>query len=117
VCNEYRGGVIMEFNEYQETARETAIYPAELGLIYTALGLTGEAGEVAEKVKKMIRDDITLDDKYRGKLARELGDVLWYVANLAHEIGISLDTVAKANLNKLRSRKVRKALSGDGDDR
>ena len=117
MCNEYRGGVIMEFNEYQETARETAIYPAELGLIYTALGLTGEAGEVAEKVKKMIRDDITLDDKYRGKLARELGDVLWYVANLAHEIGISLDTVAKANLNKLRSRKVRKALKGEGDER
>ena len=67
----------MEFNEYQEVAtRKTAIYPSKQGLIYTALGLTGEAGEVAEKVKKMIRDDIELDPEYRGKIARELGDVL-----------------------------------------
>ena len=107
----------MEFNEYQEVARETAIYPSKQGLIYTALGLTGEAGEVAEKVKKMIRDDIELDPEYRGKIARELGDVLWYVANLAHEIGVSLDTVAKANLFKLSSRKDRNVLKGDGDER
>jgi len=112
-----RGGLIMEFNQYQEAARETAIYPSEQGLIYTALGLTGEAGEVAEKVKKMIRDGIELDPKYQGKIARELGDVLWYVANLAHEIGVTLDTVAKANLNKLSSRKDRNALKGEGDDR
>lgn len=107
----------MEFNEYQKAARETAIYPSEQGLIYTALGLTGEAGEVAEKVKKMIRDDIKLDSKQQGKIARELGDVLWYVANMAHEIGITLDTVAKANLSKLSSRKDRNVLKGDGDDR
>lgn len=107
----------MEFNEYQEKARETAIYPSEQGLIYTALGLCGEAGEVAEKVKKMIRDEIQLDAKYRGKLARELGDVLWYVANLAHEIDVTLDTVALANLSKLTSRKDRNALKGEGDER
>lgn len=107
----------MDFNEYQEAARETAIYPAEQGLIYTVLGLTGEAGEVAEKVKKMIRDNIELDDKYKGKIARELGDVLWYLSNVAHEIGITLDTVALANLGKLKSRKDRKQLKGDGDER
>ena len=107
----------MEFNEYQEKARETAIYPSEQGLIYTALGLCGEAGEVAEKVKKMIRDEIQLDAKYRGKLARELGDVLWYVANLAHEVGISLNEVAIRNITKLQSRSKRNVLQGDGDNR
>ena len=107
----------MEFNEYQKTARETAIYPAELGLIYTALGLTGEAGEVAEKVKKMIRDDITLDDKYRGKLARELGDVLWYVANLAFELDYDLADIAAINIQKLMDRQERGQIHGDGDNR
>tara|TARA_B100000683_G_scaffold10753_1_gene11780 strand:- start:1804 stop:2127 length:324 start_codon:yes stop_codon:yes gene_type:complete len=107
----------MDFNQYQEAARDTAIYPAEQGLIYTVLGLTGEAGEVAEKVKKMLRDGHKLDDKYRGKIARELGDVLWYVANVAHEIGVSLDTVAKANVNKLKDRKVRGKIKGNGDER
>jgi len=65
----------------------------------------------------MIRDNIELDDKYRGKIARELGDVLWYVANLAHELGISLDAIAKANLSKLSSRNKRDVLTGDGDER
>jgi|TARA_R110000824_G_scaffold79775_6_gene200919 NTP pyrophosphatase (non-canonical NTP hydrolase) len=110
-------GDYMDFNEYQNATRKTAIYPADQGLIYTTLGLTGEAGEVAEKVKKMIRDDIELDDKYRGKIVRELGDVLWYVSNLAHELGVSLDTVAKANLCKLNSRKSRDVIKGDGDER
>ena len=107
----------MDFNQYQEAARDTAIYPAEQGLIYTVLGLTGEAGEVAEKVKKMLRDDIELDDKYRGKIARELGDVLWYLSNVAHEIGITLDTVALANLEKLKSREDRSKIKGSGDER
>lgn len=107
----------MDMNQYQEAARDTAIYPAEQGLLYTVLGLTGEAGEVAEKVKKMLRDGIELDDKYRGKIARELGDVLWYVANVAHEIGVSLETVARANVNKLNDRKVRGKISGNGDER
>ena len=107
----------MDFKEYQEAARDTAIYPAEQGLIYTVLGLTGEAGEVAEKVKKMLRDDIELDDKYRGKIARELGDVLWYLSNVAHEIGVSLETVAKANVRKLSDRKDRNRLQGNGDER
>ena len=60
---------------------------------------------------------IELDDKYRGKIARELGDVLWYVANVAHEIGVSLETVARANVNKLNDRKVRGKISGNGDER
>jgi len=107
----------MDFNQYQEAARDTAIYPAEQGLIYTVLGLTGEAGEVAEKVKKMLRDGIELDDKYKGKIARELGDVLWYLANVAHEIGVTLDTVARANVAKLTDRKVRGKLKGNGDER
>ena len=73
-------------NEYQHSARKTAIYPHEYGIIYTALGLNGETGEIAEKVKKVIRDrDGVFDKEAKNEMAKELGDVLWYVANMAHE--------------------------------
>jgi len=109
----------MELSQYQQLSRATAVYPdAGANLTYPALGLCGEAGEVAEKVKKAIRDDAgVLTEQRRAALAGELGDVLWYVAQLATEAGLDLDTVADANLEKLRSRQQRSVLSGSGDTR
>jgi len=105
-------------NEYQQKAKSTAVYPKEMGLVYTTLGLSGESGEVAEKVKKLIRDHGgVLDDEYRAKIAKELGDVLWYVAMVAHEIGYTLQDIAAGNNIKLASRKDRDQLHGDGDNR
>ena len=107
---------MIEMNEYQLLARETALYPKSLGLYYTALGLTGEAGEVAEKVKKMIRDNKTIED-CQIEIMNELGDVLWYVANVAHEFGLSLEEIAENNVLKLKSRSERGVIHGSGDNR
>lgn len=108
----------MNFNEYQRAAIGFAKYPPTRGLIYTVLGLNGEAGEVAEKVKKIIRDkdgEITPVDAHA--ITRELGDVLWYVANLANELGYSLEQVAEDNLYKLTERLRSGTIGGSGDDR
>ena len=104
---------------YQARSRATAVYPdAGSNLLYPTLGLCGEAGEVAEKIKKMVRDDGgVLGDERRDALAKELGDVLWYVAQLASEAGLDLDAIAEANLEKLLSRRERGVLQGSGDDR
>ncbi len=109
----------MRFSEYQARSRETAVYPnAGDNIVYPALGLCGEAGETAEKVKKAIRDDGgTLTEERREALALELGDVLWYVAQLATEAGLELETIAESNLEKLASRQVRSVLHGSGDTR
>lgn len=109
------------FDYYQEEAQQTAIYPQEtdeIALSYTALGLNGEAGEVAELIKKMIRDDGgVLTIERRKKLEKELGDVLWYVSEVARNALISLSTLACNNLLKLSARKENNTLNGDGDDR
>jgi NTP pyrophosphatase (non-canonical NTP hydrolase) len=108
----------VEFSEYQRRSRRTAEYPREAWLTYPALGLAGEAGEVAEHAKKAIRDDGgVVTDERRVALAKELGDVLWYVAQLASELELELEQIAQANLDKLLSRQRRGVLSGDGDDR
>lgn len=108
----------MDVNAYQAAAKETAIYPEDMGVLYTTLGLVGEAGEVAEKLKKVIRDHGgEMDDAMRAEVMIELGDVLWYVANLAHELGYDLRTVAGANISKLNSRQTRGKLHGSGDTR
>ena len=109
----------MELSEYQRRSRATAVYPeAGSNLTYPALGLCGEAGEVAEKVKKAIRDDGgELTPERRAALAAELGDVLWYVAQLASEAGLELDALARENLDKLLSRRERGVLQGSGDSR
>jgi NTP pyrophosphatase (non-canonical NTP hydrolase) len=107
----------MELSEYQALSRRTAAYPrAGEDMTYPALGLCGEAGEVAEKVKKAIRDDGgVLSDERRAALAAELGDVLWYVAQLATEADLDLDEIAEENLAKLLSRQERGVLQGSGD--
>ena len=109
----------MRFSEYQDRSRATAVYPnAGDNIVYPALGLCGEAGETAEKVKKAIRDDGgTLTEERRAAIAAELGDVLWYVAQLATEAGLDLEEVAEANLEKLASRQRRSVLQGSGDNR
>jgi NTP pyrophosphatase (non-canonical NTP hydrolase) len=109
----------MDLTEYQSRSRTTAVYPqAGANLLYPTLGLCGEAGEVAEKVKKMIRDDNgLLTEERRAALAKELGDVLWYLAQIATEADLELDAIAAANIEKLGSRRRRNVLQGSGDDR
>jgi NTP pyrophosphatase (non-canonical NTP hydrolase) len=106
-------------NEYQTAALRTAIYPDRgNNLIYPVLGICGEAGEVAEKVKKIIRDgDGVLTDPDREKIALELSDVCWYVAVLAYELDYTLEEIMQMNLDKLASRQSRGVLSGSGDNR
>jgi len=109
----------MDFKTYQKKARETALYP-NLGsnYIYPTLGLVGESGEVAEKVKKVIRDKNQIfDDESKVGIKRELGDVLWYLSNLCTELNFSLDDVALHNLEKLKSRAAKGKIKGSGDDR
>ena len=111
----------MEFDEYQRKTKETAIYPRDnpmTALSYATLGLVGESGEIANKVKKIIRDqDGDINQDVKEKLGKELGDVLWYVANLAHDLSITLDEVAHANVSKLLDRSERGVLQGSGDNR
>ncbi len=108
----------MTLDEYQKGARTTAIYPEESRIVYPTLGLTGEAGEVADKVKKVIRDNGgQFSDERKREIALELGDVMWYVASLAHDLGYSLEDVAQMNLDKLASRMQRDKIHGSGDER
>jgi NTP pyrophosphatase (non-canonical NTP hydrolase) len=108
----------VDLSEYQRLSRRTAEYPREAWLAYPALGLAGEAGEVAEHAKKTIRDDDgAVSDERKSAMAKELGDVLWYVAQIATELGLDLDQIAEQNLAKLLSRQQRGVLSGSGDER
>lgn len=117
----------MQFDEYQKYAAYTAIYPGRgelLGLAYAALGAANEAGEVAGKVKKLIRDaGGTLDEDRALAILAEIGDVLWYLAETASnvalmaDIDITLDDVAENNVQKLLDRKSRNVIQGDGDNR
>ena len=109
----------MTLNEYQEQSRKTAVYPdAGNNFIYPTLGLAGEAGEVAEKVKKILRDkNGQVDEETRATLQKELGDVLWYITQTASEMGLSLEDIAQGNLDKLFKRKEEDKLHGEGDNR
>lgn len=108
----------MNFDEYQEAAVKTAIFPKESAIEYVTLGLVNEAGEVAGKVKKVIRDNEGHFTKEKiEELGAELGDVLWYIAAMCQEIGISMDSVALENILKLRDRQQRGVLGGSGDKR
>lgn len=109
----------MNLNDYQQAALGTAIYPDQgQNFTYPALGLMGEAGEVADKLKKVIRDQNgVLTDSVKEAVSKEIGDVLWYVAVLSFELGSDLETIAQNNLDKLFSRATRGVLSGSGDCR
>jgi NTP pyrophosphatase (non-canonical NTP hydrolase) len=109
----------MELNDYQEEAKKTAIYPhAGQNIIYPVLGLCGEAGEVAEKIKKAIRDEGgAISNEKKEELKKEVSDVLWYVAIIAMELGATLNEIADINIEKLKSRKERGYLGGNGDNR
>jgi NTP pyrophosphatase (non-canonical NTP hydrolase) len=108
----------MKINEYQEEAIKTAVYGEGQRIIYPTLGLTGEAGEVAEKVKKVLRDNAgVFTDEQKLEIAKEISDVLWYCATLARDIGYTLEQIAEINLQKLRSRQERGVISGSGDNR
>lgn len=109
----------LALTDYQIRALSTAIYPEDQGLAYTALGLAGEAGEVADKVKKLLRDHGGKlgSQQLREGLARELGDVLWYVAAVAHELGYDLEEIAWINLDKLALRHQNGTIQGEGDHR
>ena len=126
----------MIMDAYQRRARKTVVYPRESRVIYPALGLAGESGEVCEKIKKVMRGDLVkeiksnkqslskwfdnagnLQREFKDSVEKELGDVLWYVANLASDLGLSMDIIAAKNLEKLRDRQDRDTLQGEGDDR
>lgn len=120
----------MELNEYQDLSRKTAQYPeirvqddksgvmVRTDVIYPVLGLVGEAGEVAEKVKKVVRNNGgRISDTKKEEIISELGDVLWYLAALATELHVTLDLVAEFNLRKLASRMERDKIKSEGDNR
>jgi len=110
----------MTFDEYQKRALTTVISKNDSfkDTLHWVLGINGEAGEVAEKVKKIIRDkDGVISEQDKVELAKEIGDVLWYLAVFAHDLGFSLDDIADQNLEKLKSRKARGVLGGTGDNR
>lgn len=103
----------LELDEYQKQSQKFAVYPNNFKVIYPSLGLAGEAGEVAEKVKKWLRDG-SIDKE---EVAKELGDVLWYLAAIAKDLGYPLSDIAQMNLDKLQSRKKRGKIRGSGDNR
>ena len=109
----------MDADEYQRFTKKTAIYPPETALSYLALGLASEAGEVCDKLKKHIRDSTEkqLSDEQVLGLAKELGDVLWYVARIAQELEMSLSEVILMNYEKLTNRMANSTIKGSGDHR
>ena len=109
---------VSDLDMYQQVAKQTAIYPREQAIIYPTLGLTGEAGEVANKVKKIIRDDgYKINESLVQEISAEIGDCLWYISVLADDIGCKLSDIANANLEKLANRKEKGTLHGSGDTR
>lgn len=116
----------MNFREYQDKARSTAIYPAAFRVIYPSLGLSGETGELSELVKKWLRDEKLKPSPMRNppmsierklKIHDELGDVLWYVSNFASDMGFDLDEIAIDNTLKLERRAKEDKIHGDGSNR
>ncbi len=104
----------MDFFEYQTNAKSTAIYPREAAVTYPLIGLAGEVGEILNKYKKTIRDSVPVDKE---DMESELGDVLWYLAQTANDLGISLDSIAGKNIRKLADRAGRGKIQGSGDHR
>lgn len=108
----------MTLNDYQKEALSTAVYGSGSKIIYPTLGLAGEAGEVADKVKKVLRDNNGEFDEWRKlQIAAEIGDVLWYIAALTNDLGYTMEDIAKLNLGKLKSRRENNTIHGEGDNR
>ena len=113
----------MDFDEYQKKAAKYDLSEATtdlkaVGFIEKVLGLTGEAGETSDKIKKILRDkDGIVSDEDSDLVVKELGDTLWYIASIARYLGVSLSEVAEGNLDKLESRLRRNKLHGEGDKR
>lgn len=108
----------MTLNQYQQQAIKTAIYGAGHKIIYPTLGLSGEAGEVADKVKKVLRDkNGVFDEDTKEELKKETGDCIWYCAALLRDLGFTMEEACITNLEKLRSRQERNMISGSGDNR
>lgn len=108
----------MTLNDYQKEALSTAVYGSGSKIIYPTLGLAGEAGEVADKVKKVLRDNNgEFDDWRKIQIAAEIGDVLWYIAALTHDLGYTLEDIAKLNIGKLSHRRENNTIHGEGDNR
>ena len=106
------------FDDYQEAAARTRVYPEGAAILYPALGLAGEAGEVCNKIKKVIRDDsCELTDERLAQLREELGDVMWYVAALCTDLQLNLGDICRENAEKLAQRQEDGTLQGDGDTR
>jgi NTP pyrophosphatase (non-canonical NTP hydrolase) len=122
--------MVLQLNDYQKIAHETADYPEGkvidtkegvehyINYIYPALGLAEEAGEVAGKYAKAVRDNAgVIDERHKQEIVKELGDVLWFVSELCSSLGVTLSEVAQKNLDKLSSRKERGVIHGSGDNR
>ena len=110
----------MEMNEYQNEATKTFQFNPDVidPLVYAVLGLVGEAGEVADKLKKVYRNDEgRMTDDFKEDIRRELGDVLWYISQTARIMDISLDDIAQTNIEKLRDRQERNVIKSTGDNR
>jgi NTP pyrophosphatase (non-canonical NTP hydrolase) len=107
----------MELNEYQNKIAKFAHYGAGNKVFYPALGLSGEVGELNNKIKKVMRGDLTMEELDKDDITKELGDVLWYVARLADDLDIPLEVVAEMNIKKLSSRHDRGVIKGNGDNR
>jgi NTP pyrophosphatase (non-canonical NTP hydrolase) len=109
---------MIKFHEYQEFVNGMKRYPWKHAIIYPTIKLNGEAGEVAEKVGKVLRDEAgVFSDEKKEEIVKELGDVLWYICSLADDLGYSLEDVVNNNVRKLTSRKERGVMSGSGDNR
>lgn len=109
---------VKTFEDYEKIAMKNEVWPKEHHLIFPALGIAGEAGEVAEKVKKILRDKGgKIDDTDKLEIVKELGDVLWYLTAMAHDLGYTLQEVAEENIQKIRSRRERDKIHGNGDNR
>jgi NTP pyrophosphatase (non-canonical NTP hydrolase) len=109
----------MTLNDYQQAAMSTAVFPTHdlMPIIYPALGLAGETGEVVDKIKKVIRNGGNFSDETKAEIAKELGDVLWYIAAMSRQLGFTLEQIGEMNIQKLADRKNRGVLKSEGDNR
>lgn len=108
-----------DFDKYQKFTNSTAVYP-KIGqkFVYPLIGLQGEVGEVSEKIKKIFRDDKgKISKEKKMEIAKELGDVVWYISQISTELGLKLSHIVQANIEKLSSRKERNVIHGSGDNR